>query len=145
VFTALSGFSFAADSDGDGIDDSIDNCVSVSNADQVDTDLDDIGNACDADDDGDNVIDSQDAFPLDQRYSKDTDGDSLPDRYEQENGLNYQDSSDAELDIDNDISKSFIEQMSVSFKKRKKGGPVRFVYDEDIRNDAPVSPVHSLS
>ena len=102
VFTALSGFGFAADSDGDGIDDSIDNCVSVSNADQVDTDSDGIGNACDADDDGDNVIDSQDAFPLDQRYSKDTDGDSLPDRYEQENGLNYQDSSDAELDIDGD-------------------------------------------
>jgi len=102
VFTALSGFSFAADSDGDGIDDSIDNCVSVSNADQVDTDLDDIGNACDADDDGDNVIDSQDAFPLDQRYSKDTDGDSLPDKYELKYGLNYLDGSDAGLDIDSD-------------------------------------------
>ncbi|MFK5855501.1 MAG: polyphosphate kinase 1 [Bacteroidota bacterium] len=39
---------------------------------------------------------------------------------------------DAELDIDNDISKSFIEQMSDSIKKRKKGVPVRFVYDDDI-------------
>lgn len=39
---------------------------------------------------------------------------------------------DAELDIDNDISKSFIEQMSDSIKKRKKGDPVRFVYDDDI-------------
>ena len=39
---------------------------------------------------------------------------------------------DAELDIDNDISKSFIEQMSDSIKKRKKGAPVRFVYDNDI-------------
>ena len=39
---------------------------------------------------------------------------------------------DAELDIDNDISKSFIEQMSDSVKKRKKGAPVRFVYDKDI-------------
>ncbi len=39
---------------------------------------------------------------------------------------------DAELDIDNDISKSFIEQMSDSIKKRKKGAPVRFVYDKDI-------------
>jgi hypothetical protein len=102
ILISVSSLSFAADTDGDGIDDSIDNCVSVSNADQVDTDSDGIGNACDADDDGDNVIDSQDAFPLDQRYSKDTDGDSLPDRYEQENGLNYQDSSDAELDIDGD-------------------------------------------
>lgn len=39
---------------------------------------------------------------------------------------------DAELDIDNDISKSFIEQMSDSIKKRKMGVPVRFVYDADI-------------
>jgi polyphosphate kinase len=39
---------------------------------------------------------------------------------------------DAELDIDNDISKSFIEQMSDSLKKRKKGAPVRFVYDANM-------------
>ncbi len=39
---------------------------------------------------------------------------------------------DAELDIDNDISKSFMEQMSDSIKKRKKGVPVRFVYDKNI-------------
>ncbi len=39
---------------------------------------------------------------------------------------------DAELDIDNDISKSFLELMSDSVKKRKKGAPVRFVYDDDI-------------
>ncbi len=39
---------------------------------------------------------------------------------------------DAELDIDNDISKSFIEQMSDSIKKRKRGAPVRFVYDKNI-------------
>lgn len=42
---------------------------------------------------------------------------------------------DAELDIDNDISKSFIEQMSDSVKKRQKGEPVRFVYDKDIPED----------
>lgn len=39
---------------------------------------------------------------------------------------------DAELDIDEDISKSFIELMSESIKKRKKGDPVRFVYDKKI-------------
>jgi polyphosphate kinase len=39
---------------------------------------------------------------------------------------------DAELDIDNDISKSFLELMSDSIKKRKRGAPVRFVYDNDI-------------
>ena len=102
ILILLSSLGFADDTDGDGIDDSIDNCVSVSNADQVDTDSDGIGNDCDADDDGDNVIDSQDAFPLNPKYSKDSDGDGLPDKYEQENDLNYQDSSDASLDIDND-------------------------------------------
>jgi len=39
---------------------------------------------------------------------------------------------DAELDIDNDISKSFLELMSDSVKRRKRGAPVRFVYDNDI-------------
>jgi len=39
---------------------------------------------------------------------------------------------DAELDIDDDVSKSFIELMSESIKKRKKGAPVRFVYDRNM-------------
>lgn len=39
---------------------------------------------------------------------------------------------DAELDIDDDVSKSFMELMTESVKKRKKGDPVRFVYDKDI-------------
>ncbi len=42
---------------------------------------------------------------------------------------------DAELDIDDDISKSFIEKMEVSLKQRKKGIPVRLVYDEEIPED----------
>ncbi|MFA8449414.1 MAG: polyphosphate kinase 1 [Bacteroidales bacterium] len=39
---------------------------------------------------------------------------------------------DAELDIDSDISKSFLETMQESIKQRKRGLPVRFVYDEKI-------------
>jgi len=39
---------------------------------------------------------------------------------------------DAELDIDNDISKSFYELMSESIEQRKRGLPVRFVYDDKI-------------
>jgi polyphosphate kinase len=39
---------------------------------------------------------------------------------------------DAELEIDNDVSKSLMERMSESIKQRKKGRPVRFVYDADI-------------
>ncbi len=39
---------------------------------------------------------------------------------------------DAELDIDNDISKSFLELLSESVKQRKKGFPVRFVYEDKL-------------
>lgn len=42
---------------------------------------------------------------------------------------------DAELDIDNDISKSFIEKISGSLKKRKRGTPVRFLYDKAMPPD----------
>jgi polyphosphate kinase len=42
---------------------------------------------------------------------------------------------DAELDIDNDVSKSFLELMSESVKKRKKGEAVRFVYDSAMPED----------
>lgn len=39
---------------------------------------------------------------------------------------------DAELDMDNDVSKSFMERMSESLKQRKQGRPVRFIYDESM-------------
>ena len=42
---------------------------------------------------------------------------------------------DAELDIDNDVSKSMVEKISGGLKKRKKGQPVRLVYDSDISKD----------
>jgi polyphosphate kinase len=42
---------------------------------------------------------------------------------------------DAELDIDDDISKSLIEKMSSSLKKRKKGKPVRVIYDRNMPDD----------
>jgi polyphosphate kinase len=39
---------------------------------------------------------------------------------------------DAELDFDNDISKSFMETISESLKQRITGQPVRFIYDKTI-------------
>ena len=39
---------------------------------------------------------------------------------------------DAEIDIDTDVSKSFLETMVESLKQRKRGNPVRFVYDNSI-------------
>jgi polyphosphate kinase len=42
---------------------------------------------------------------------------------------------DAELDIDDDISKSFMEKMELSLKKRKIGIPVRLIYDREMPAD----------
>lgn len=42
---------------------------------------------------------------------------------------------DAELDIDDDISKSFMEKMEISLKKRKVGVPVRLIYDREMPSD----------
>lgn len=42
---------------------------------------------------------------------------------------------DAELDIDHDLSKSFLEKISGGVKKRGKGMPVRFVYDKNMPQD----------
>ncbi len=42
---------------------------------------------------------------------------------------------DAELDIDNDISQSFLDKISKSVKARQKGAPVRLVHDSKIAKD----------
>ena len=42
---------------------------------------------------------------------------------------------DAELDLDDDLSLSFFEKIEKSVKQRKKGQPVRFVYDAQMPND----------
>ena len=42
---------------------------------------------------------------------------------------------DAELDIDDDLSKSFVEKISSSVEDRRKGAQVRFVYDKTIDKD----------
>lgn len=42
---------------------------------------------------------------------------------------------DAELDLDSDLTKSFMEKISESVKHREIGDPVRFVYDKTIAED----------
>ena len=54
-----------ADADGDGVPDRNDDCPAVANPDQIDTDGDGLGNACDPDDDNDALPDGQDCAPLD--------------------------------------------------------------------------------
>ncbi len=42
---------------------------------------------------------------------------------------------DAELDIDNDLSKSFLEKISKGIAGREKGQPTRFIYDNRMPDD----------
>jgi len=77
---ALSVAVHGCDRDGDGVVDEGDNCVSVPNADQVNTDGDGMGDACDPDDDNDGVPDGGDNCPLTANADQvDTDGDGAGD------------------------------------------------------------------
>jgi len=51
---------WAADFDGDGVDDRIDNCGHQANATQLDSDADGLGDACDADYNNDGAVDQLD-------------------------------------------------------------------------------------
>ena len=68
------------DSDQDGVGDNTDNCTNLANTDQLDTDGDAFGDACDPD----------------------SDNDGLPNNYEIAYGLNPVDASDAQSDSDMD-------------------------------------------
>ena len=52
------------DLDNDTISSSLDNCPNITNTNQLDTDNDGIGNACDEDDDNDGILDINDNCPL---------------------------------------------------------------------------------
>jgi uncharacterized protein (TIGR03382 family) len=70
----------AADFDGDGVPDASDTCAEVANPDQLDSDADGLGDACDLDDDGDGVADEDDNCPLVANPDQaDADGDGVGD------------------------------------------------------------------
>ena len=58
------------DSDGDGIPDSRDNCILVPNKDQLDTDGDGYGNACDADLNNDGFVNALDLSAMRGQFGK---------------------------------------------------------------------------
>ncbi|MEZ4433122.1 MAG: thrombospondin type 3 repeat-containing protein [bacterium] len=99
------------DTDGDGVDDDVDNCVDDPNADQADLDGDGIGDVCDPDADGDDVADDVDnclrlqnpeQFDLDRdgegdACDDDIDGDGLDEAAEMARGT---DPRIADTDVD---------------------------------------------
>lgn len=64
VFVVKTARAESQDLDGDGVVDSVDNCIAIANANQLDTDIDGSGDLCDPDDDNDGITDENDAFPL---------------------------------------------------------------------------------
>lgn len=55
--------------------------------------------------------------------------------YTTKEAINIKLTRDAELDIDQDVSKSMLEKISKGVKDRKKGQPVRFVYDNTMSKE----------
>ncbi|MEM6483985.1 MAG: Ig-like domain-containing protein [Pseudomonadota bacterium] len=76
------------DTDNDDIDDGVDNCPFISNFEQLDTDFDTLGNACDDDDDNDGLSDEREAELGTNPLGTDTDLDGLRDNVELEVGTN---------------------------------------------------------
>jgi len=88
-----------ADGDGDGVGDASDNCPTVRNTDQADTDSDDTGDACDGDDaDVDGFSDYRDNCPLMPNDQRDADTDGVGDACD--NCATVANSSQLDADLD---------------------------------------------
>jgi len=109
-------YSFLSDADLDGHPDDTDNCPQNSNVQQIDTDDDGFGNACDGDDDGDGVEDTVDNCPMianggqedgdgdgvGDACDRDHDGDGIPDNADNCPSVANADQSNVDGDSDGD-------------------------------------------
>jgi len=93
------------DTDGDGIPDSSDNCRSISNAGQTNTDGDPFGDACDEDDDNDNICDPGVASPRVSPCKVVPGGDNCP-------LMSNGDQSDADVDGIGDVCDPFVDNLN---------------------------------
>lgn len=86
----------SVDTDEDGVHDTTDNCPTTSNSNQLNTDSDTQGNACDTDDDNDGTLDINDAFPTDVNETSDTDSDTIGDNSDNCPAISNPDQSDSD-------------------------------------------------
>ncbi len=79
ISSSIAGCFEGSDIDDDGLLDDSDNCKFIPNPNQIDFDLDGIGDICDEDIDGDGILNQNDKFPLNKNESHDSDSDGIGD------------------------------------------------------------------
>lgn len=121
------------DSDLDGIADRMDNCASLPNPDQIDSDKDGLGNPCDEDDDGDGIADKDDNAPLNANpLQEDNDNDGIGDAADNCAQIfnpgqeNHDEDSLGDACDDDDDNDGWPDQVKPGYKQMPSSVPIHF-------------------